>query len=196
MAGPEKKTSNVDESHESPDQMNVGSREIFRYGSLRWIAPCLSLLMTGMVTWILGRAGLLAPSADMIYFFVIVPVMAVAVLAAPVAYRDVVISEAGIGRAFFGLSFGLVPWDKVKSVRCGVLKGKDRAVTGYHLRTRIGSPFGGVRVLSLIDDVDRLVSAIEVQVLKCGVPVTAWDVDTLITVDRLPPPVKGEAAWK
>ena len=73
-----------------------------------------------MVTWILGRAALVALPGDIIYFVVSIPLIAAAVIAAPLAYRDVVISEAGIGRAFFGLSCGLVPWDRIQSVRCGL----------------------------------------------------------------------------
>ncbi len=49
--------------------------------------------------------------------------------------------------------------------------------------------------MTMIDDVEMLVARIDAEVSKRAIPITAWDVNKLVTLDRLPSPKKGAAAW-
>jgi len=167
----------------------------FRYGRLSWLALALSLTVTGMAIYAFTRAAQAPRDGDLIYFAVGIPFVAVLVISPLLAYRDVIVSDEGVGRAFFGFQTRFVHWEKVEAVRCGVVSKGDSSVGSYHLQTRIESPFGGVRITSMIDDVGSLVDAISKEVTRREIPVSAWEVNKLIILDRLPPPKKGPAAW-
>ena len=60
----------------------------------------------------------------------------------------------------------------------------------------MNSPFGGVGIFTAIEDIESLFVLIRKEVVDRNIPVTAWDVNTLIDLDYLPSPVTGDAAWK
>ena len=155
----------------------------------------LSLMLTGMATYAFFRAFQVFRLEDLIYFVVGIPFVAVFATLPVLAYRDVELSDAGVGRAFPGTRTRIISWEKIVAVRCGVISPVDHSVGSYHLQTRAGSPFGGVRIMSMIDDVDQLVARIDSEVKQRGIPVSAWDVNKLITLNQLPRPKKGAAAW-
>lgn len=167
----------------------------FKYGRLLWLASVLSAAVLAMAAYAFVTAAMIFTSGDLIYFLLGIPCILAFVTSGMLAYRDVVVSSEGIGRSLFGIRTSFVSWGQISSVRCGVLTAGDRSVSSYHLRVGERALFGGVRVMTTIDDVDALVAIINAEVLSRGIPVTAWDVNTLITVDRLPPPTKGTAAW-
>ncbi|WP_448095740.1 hypothetical protein [Luteibacter yeojuensis] len=166
----------------------------FRYGKLAWLALALSLAMLAMAAYAFVRAAEAFNPGDLVYFVVGIPCVVAFVTAAMLSYRDIVTSSEGIGRSLFGIRTSFVAWGQITSVRCGVLSGGDRSVGNYHLRVDSRALFGGVRVMTMVDDVDALIARIDAEVVRRSIPVTAWDVNTLITLDRLPPPKKG--AWR
>ncbi len=115
----------------------------FRYGRLSWLALALSLAVAGLAVYAFTRAAQAPRHGDLIYFAVGIPFVAVFVISPLLAYRDVIVSDEGVGRAFFGFQTRFVPWEKVEAVRCGVISNGDSSVGSYHLQTRIGSPLGG-----------------------------------------------------
>jgi hypothetical protein len=167
----------------------------FRYGKLLWLASVLSVALLAMAAYAFFKAAMVFTSGDLTYFLVGIPFVIAFVTFPMFAYQDVVVSSKGIGRSFFGVPNGFVSWGQITSVRCGVLSAGDRSVSSYHLRVGNRAIFGGVRVMTMIDDVDVLVARIDAEVSRRTISITAWDVDTLVTLDRLPPPKKGAAAW-
>lgn len=167
----------------------------FKYGKLLWLASVLSVALLAMAAYALFKAAIVFTPGDLIYFLVGIPFVIASVTFPMFAYQDVVVSSEGIGRSFFGVPNGFVSWGQITSVRCGVLSAGDRSVSSYHIRVGNRALFGGVRVMTMIDDVDTLVARIGREVLKRTIPVTAWDVNRVVVLDRLPPPTKGRAAW-
>ncbi|WP_185754274.1 hypothetical protein [Luteibacter sp. 9135] len=167
----------------------------FKYGKLPLLALLLSAAVFAMAAYAFFRAAIVFTSGDLIYFLVGIPFVIAFVTFPMFAYQDVVVSSEGIGRSFFGVPNGFVSWDKITSVRCGDLSAADRSVGNYHLRVGNRAIFGGVRVMTMIDDVEMLVARIDAEVSKRAIPITAWDVNKLVTLDRLPSPKKGAAAW-
>ncbi|MEX1828329.1 hypothetical protein [Luteibacter sp. CQ10] len=170
-------------------------KAIFKYGNLLRIIGFLSIVIVAMALYAFMRAIETFREGDEIYFVIGVPLIGAFVAFPLLAYRDVVLSEEGIGRALFGFRMGFTRWDNIVSVRCGVISNKDRTVTSYHLRTKAASPFGGVSVMSMIEDVDALTEAISNEVRNRRIPVFAWEGSVLVELDYLPPPTKGPAAW-
>lgn len=169
---------------------------IFRYGNLLRIVTVLVMLFAGMMGYIFSRAIATYRPGDAVYFIVGIPFIVVFATFPLLAYRDIVISKDGMRRSFFGIRSALVRWETIVSVRCGEMSASDGSVKSYHLQTKVGSPFGGVSVMSMIDDVDILVEAIEHEVITRKIPISGWDVNTLVQLDRLPAPAKGPAAWR
>jgi hypothetical protein len=167
----------------------------FKYGRLSWLGLVLSASVVTMAAYALISAAQAFTSGEWIYFLVGISCIAAFAMSGVLAYRDVVVSSEGVGRSLFGIRTSFIFWDEVTEVRCGVLSAGDRTVGNYHLRVGNRALLGGVRVMTMIDDVDALVSRIDLEVTSRDIPVTAWDVNTLITLDRLPPPKKGAAAW-
>lgn len=170
-------------------------RQVFQYGKLKWLVLGLSVVVVSMLSIGFSTALSSPRASDITPYVYLIPVMAVFVVFGLSIYRDVEVTELGVRRIFFGLKCRAVPWTQIVSVRCGPMSPKDGAVSSYHLRTRAGSLFGGVAFMCVIDDVDRLVDLVAVEVANRGIPVSAWDVNTLVQVDKLPPPRKGAAAW-
>ncbi len=50
--------------------------------------------------------------------------------------------------------------------------------------------------MTMIDDVDELIAKVSAEVERRAIPVTAWHANKLVTLERLPPPIKGPAAWE
>lgn len=173
----------------------MADKVTFKYGKLSWLALLLSTAVLAMAAYAFVRAAMVFTSGDLIYFLIGIPFIIAFVTFPMFAYQDVVVSSEGIGRSFFGVPNGFISWDQITSVRCGSLSAGDRSVNGYHLRIRDRALFSGVQVMTMIDDVDALVARIEAEVSRRAIPITAWDVNTLVTLDRLPPPTKGAAAW-
>ncbi|MDR6644508.1 MULTISPECIES: hypothetical protein [unclassified Luteibacter] len=168
----------------------------FKYGRLAWLVLLVSLAIVSMATYAFIRAAQQFRPGDLPFFIVGIPLVTVCVVSPLLAYRDVVISSKGIGRSFFGVCTGLIPWERVTSVRCGVLSGNDQSVNTYHLRVGNRAIFGGVRLMTMIDDVDELIAKVSAEVERRAIPVTAWHANKLVTLERLPPPIKGPAAWE
>ncbi|MDQ7997128.1 MAG: hypothetical protein AAGC76_14915 [Luteibacter sp.] len=167
----------------------------FKYGKLSWLGLVLSAAVVTMAAYAFISASRAFSSGDLIYFVVGIPCVAAFAMSGLLAYRDVVVSSEGIGRSLFGIRTRFILWHQVTEVRCGVLSAGDRTVGSYHLRVGNRALLGGVRVMTMIDDIDALVARIDAEVMRRAIPVTAWDLNTLITVNRLPPPKKGAAAW-
>lgn len=167
----------------------------FKYGKLSWLALLLSMAVLAFAIYTFVKAAaVFAPGALICLAAGILCIIGFLIFAM-VSYQDVVVSSEGIGRSFFGIPNGFVSWDQIISVRCGVLSAGDRSVSGYHLRKRNRALFSGVQIMTMIDDVDALFARIDAEVSRRSIPITAWDVNTLVTLDRLPPPTKGAAAW-
>lgn len=173
----------------------MSNPQIFRY-RWRWIALSFSVLLATTAAYLFARAAESYRPGDLYLFVIGIPFVFLFAISAPISYRDVVVSNAGIRRSFFGLKFPLVRWADIVSVRCDVLTPVDHLVRSYHLRTRVNSPCGGVTVVTTIEDIESLVVLIRKEVVDRNIPVTAWDVNTLIDLDYLPSPVTGDAAWK
>lgn len=160
----------------------------FSYGKMQATALVLSIAFAAIMTYAAVRAAQQYRPGDWIYFLVPFPFSIVASVSAILTYRDVVISSVGIGRSFYGRGGRLIPWEKIVGVTCGQLSKDGKAVDSYYLRTRPG-PFSGVIVLPTLNDVDRLTAAINAEVVRRAIPISArprLPRTAPITLDHLP----------
>jgi hypothetical protein len=174
----------------------MNKREVFKYGIAGWLIPLLAWPMVCLITagaiWSMDQYR---PGDWMIYAWFL-PTCALLFLWTPLAYRDVVVGVEGIGRAFPWTRARLVPWDEVTAVNCFLLSKADGKAKFYHLKTGNGGYFSGVKIMTTISDVERLIALIDVEIHCRGIPIRTRNADGWVTLDRLPQPITGPAAWK
>ncbi|MDR6644502.1 hypothetical protein J2X57_003745 [Luteibacter sp. 1214] len=171
--------------------------EVFKFGVMRWLLPIVSL---GVIVFFVAAIVDLTPKDRSEHWFLVQVLFPFAVIfhvCLAMICRDVVISTEGIGRSFLGLRGRFLPWDAISSVDCCPLPSSDGKVKYYHLRCGGQRRRGGVTLWSAIDDVERLVSLIEVEIKQRKIPILKRNaLDTgMVEMERMPSPVTDYRAW-
>jgi len=169
--------------------------DVFKYKKMRPLGFILASAFTAMTTCICV-ASIQRYEADQYVpvLVVFVPITSFVIAAAVLAYRNVVLSADGIRQPLLGLRGRLVLWDDIMCVRCGVLADGEETVTSYRIQTKRWSPVFGVTIMSLMDNAERLIVAIDVEMGRRQVPITAWRSNERITLTHLPKPERS-SGW-
>ena len=167
--------------------------QAFKYRKRRLLGFVLAAAFTAVTTYISAVSVQREPVEQYLpVLLVFVPVTLVVIAAAVFAYRDIVISLDGIRRPYLGLRGRLVRWDNVVRITCGLLSSDETTVDSYFLQTREGIPIFGVSIFSVIDDAERLISAVNIEVGRRKLPVTAWRANEKVALEHLPKPRVGK----
>lgn len=176
--------------------MSMNKPEVFKYGFAGWLIPLLAWPMVGLIAagaiWSMNQYR----TGDWMIYAWFLPTCALLFLWTPMAYRDVVVGAEGIGRAFPWTTARLVSWEEVTAVNCFFISQEHGKAKFYHLQTDKGGYFSGVKIMTTISDVERLIALIDAEIHSRGIPVRTRNGDGWVKLDRLPQPVKGAAAWK
>nr|WP_157504113.1 hypothetical protein [Luteibacter rhizovicinus] len=112
-------------------------------------------------------------------------------LFASLVFRDVVVSDAGIARSFFGFRGRTLRWENIVAVRCGVVDSPTGKVPACSFQaSRRLWPFSFIMILPTIDGAQELLSLLDDEVTKRGIPIKGWRGNRLVTIDRIPLPPK------
>lgn len=171
--------------------------DVFKFGVMRWLLPIVSL---GVIVFFVAAIVDLTPKDRSDHWFLVRVLFPFGVLfhvCLAMICRDVVISTEGIGRSFLGLRGRFVTWDAISSVDCSPLASSDGRAKYYYLRCGKPRRRRGVTVWSVIDDVERLVSLIEVEIKQRKIPILKRNaLDTgMVEMERMPLPVTDYRAW-
>lgn len=157
--------------------------ETYTYGPNKVVQLAL-LSICGAIAAFLLVNGKYRPG-DWIYPVIMAPFAILTVYLSLAIWLDVVVTDEGLRKPFYGLRGRFVSWDAIKSAR--FIPGRDDGWT-YVFFTDSHSFLGALRFTSAIRDADRLVERVNEELLRRHVPIRTWKGSTLVAADRLPAP--------
>jgi hypothetical protein len=172
--------------------------EVFKFAVYRWLIPIVSLGMIVFTVFAIADSSAKDLSEHWFIFQVLLPLFAFSNMLTFLPLRDVVISKKGIGRSFLGIRGRFVPWETITSVDCSPLSWPSGKAKFYFLKCGDQRRFGGVTVWSAIDDIERLVALMEIEITQRKIPILKRNVlgTGMDEMDQLPSPVTGGDAWR
>lgn len=100
-------------------------------------------------------------------------------------WLDVVVTDEGIRKPFYGFRGVFVSWDAIKSARFVLRK---EGGWMYILFTSSHPSLGTLRFTSAIGNAGHLVERVNDELLRRNVPIRTWKGSTLVAAERLPAP--------
>jgi len=166
----------------------------FRYGNKQSLGLILSIVFAMAVAYVLRMAIVRYRPGDGIYVGSVIAVALFMILFTSLLFRDVVVSDAGIARSFFGIRGRTLRWENIVAVRCGVLDSPTGEVPACSFQaSRRLWPFSFIMILPTIDGARELLSLLDDEVTKRGIPIKGWRGNRLVAIDRIPLPSKDGA---
>ncbi len=163
----------------------------FRYGNKQSLGLILSIVFAMAVAYVLRMVIVRYRPGDGIYVGSVIVAALFMMLFASLVFRDVVVSDAGIARSFFGFRGRTLRWENIVAVRCGVVDSPTGKVPACSFQaSRRLWPFSFIMILPTIDGAQELLSLLDDEVTKRGIPIKGWRGNRLVTIDRIPLPPK------
>lgn len=159
----------------------MSKEQTYTYGSNRVIQLVLLAVCVAIAAFLLVN-GNYRPG-DWIYPTIMAPPALFTAYLSLVIWLDVVVTDEGLRKPFYGFRGVFVSWDAIESAR--FLPQKDGGWM-YILFTASHSFLGALRFTSTIGDADRLVERVNEELLRRNVPIRTWAGSTLVAAERLP----------
>ena len=161
----------------------MSKEETYTYGSNKVVQLALLAICVAIATFLLVN-GKYRPG-DWIYPTIMVPVALFAAYLSLVIWLDVVVTDEGVRKPFYGLRGRFVSWDAIESAR--FVPQRDGGWM-YIFFTASHPVLGSLRFTSTIGNADRLVERVNEELLRRNVPIRTWKGGTLVAAERLPEP--------
>ena len=161
----------------------MSEKEVYTYGPNKFIQLALLGVCTAIAIFLLTH-GVYRPG-DWIYPVIMSPIALLAVYLSLVIWLDVVVTDKGMRKPFYGLPGRFVSWDEIESAR--FVSGRDGGWM-YVFFTASHSFLGALRFTSRIRHADHLVERVNEELLRRHVPIRTWKGNTLVAAERLPAP--------
>ena len=165
-------------------------KQIFRYGRKQALCFALSVFFVMSVAYIMNTAGSRMALVNTPHIAGVAILLACSLCFGALFFRDVIVSEVGLARSYFGISGRTLRWEDIKEVGCGVVgPRRARDVRVYVLRASKGYwPFLSFMVMENIDQSAELVEIINHEITRRGIAIKGWRNHERVLLDRLPPP--------
>jgi len=161
----------------------MSKEETYTYGSNRVIQLVLLAACVAIAAFLLVN-GKYRPG-DWIYPTIMAPLALFTVYLSLVIWLDVVVTDEGLRKPFYGFRGVFVSWDAIESARFV----PQRDGGWMYVFFTASHPFlGALRFTSTIGDADRLVERVNEELLRRHVPIRTWEGSTLVAAERLPAP--------
>jgi hypothetical protein len=161
----------------------MSNEESYTYGNNQVIQLILLAICIVIATFLLVNAKF--EPGDWIYLLLMSPIALFAAYLSLVIWLDVVVTDEGICKPFYGFRGVFVSWDAIKSAR--FVRRKEGGWM-YILFTSSHPSLGTLRFTSAIGNAGHLVERVNEELLRRNVPIRTWKGSTLVAAERLPPP--------
>jgi hypothetical protein len=171
----------ADEGATRSDPMTT--KRTFTYGSKKYVQLALCIVFIGMVAVMFTTGRLREGDWPMVV------IVSAAVLlmcgSSMFIFLDVVISDEGVSRPFYGLRGRRMSWADIDCVACHA---DDAGDVTYSLRPAKRPLLRSIYIMSSIEEITQLVDVLNEQLLARQIPIFQGPGDARVRVDRLPYP--------